>query len=324
MSDPARDLFDSLTSSQSVQALVGQAEHLHLEVKEFHSFDDRIKGYMSQALSGFANSDGGVFILGLSTKPAKGEPDQITRVKPFPDYDRVKSDMLHLVGQAVMPRVDDVLVDAVAGSRPGLGYVKMLVPASDFGPHRAMLKPVGDREYWKRSGGGFYRMEHFDIADMFGRRRRPILRLDWRAARGNVRDQMHDWHLVLTLANEGRGLARFPMLEVELPRELGIYEYGLDGNRNHGLRWQPVDQPRGRHRFVGGIADVVHPGVGLDVTKVAGLRLHAHPDAPWEYKPEEIRIPYLVVAEDALVRESVLSFRVEDELARVKNGVCLP
>ena len=149
-------------TGDAMKALVGRAEDLHLEVKEYHGFDDRMQGYVSQALSGFANSDGGVFILGLSTKHVKGEADAITRVKPFEHYDKIASDVRHLAGQEVMPLVDGVLVEPVAvstPSTPGYGYVKMLVPASDLGPHRAMRKPGGDREYWKRSGDSFYRME---------------------------------------------------------------------------------------------------------------------------------------------------------------------
>jgi hypothetical protein len=44
------------------------------------------------------------------------------------------------------------------------------------------------------------------------------------------------------------------------------------------------------------------------------LGLHAHPDCPWEYNPEEIRNTYRVVAENAPLREDVLHFRVEDEV----------
>lgn len=33
------------------------------------------------------------------------------------------------------------------------------------------------REYYKRSEDGCYRLEHFDLEDMFGRRQRPLLEL---------------------------------------------------------------------------------------------------------------------------------------------------
>jgi hypothetical protein len=326
MADAARSLYESLANAAGIGKLVGHPEDLHLEVKECGApLTDRLKGYVSQALSGFGNSDGGVLVLGLSTKrDHPEEPDVVTRVKPFEKYETAASEIRALVGDAVTPLVDGVLVDAVPSERGGgFGYVRLLVPASDSGPHRALLKEVGEREYWKRSGHSFYRMEHFDLEDMFGRRRRPLLRLDWRAERGNSRDHVHDWRLVLVLANDGRGLALFPLLEVDLPRPLRVFEYGMDGNRNHGLRWRPPVGQAPRHVFTGGVGDVVHPGVGLDVTQLVGMTLHAHRNAPWEHHPEEIVIAYRVAAQDAPVRADTLRFRVADEIERLKQGLLL-
>ena len=46
---------------RNLERLKGTPEDLHLEVKECHApLPANMKGYLSQALSGFANSDGGV------------------------------------------------------------------------------------------------------------------------------------------------------------------------------------------------------------------------------------------------------------------------
>jgi len=34
---------------------------------------------------------------------------------------------------------------------------------------------LGEDRYYKRGGDRFYKMEPFDVADMFGRRRAPVL-----------------------------------------------------------------------------------------------------------------------------------------------------
>ena len=37
------------------------------------------------------------------------------------------------------------------------------------------MAKAGEDRYYKRSGASFYRMEHFDLEDMFGRRLKPKL-----------------------------------------------------------------------------------------------------------------------------------------------------
>src|SRR3989442_6286702 len=99
MPDVAQALYDSLTDGDSMLTLVGRPEDLHLEVKECSwPLTDRTKGYVSQALSGFANSDGGVLVLGLSTKrQGPEEPDVITAVKPFEGFINAASEILSLL-----------------------------------------------------------------------------------------------------------------------------------------------------------------------------------------------------------------------------------
>src|SRR3990172_9833623 len=250
--DSARLLYESLREAADLKALEGTPEHLHLEVKAGdHPLSQELKGYISQALSGFANSDGGVLLMGLEARKASPEaPDTIVRVKPFSGFKAVGSDVLSLAGKAVVPVVDGVLVKAIESDKSAdYGYVAMLVPVSDGGPHRAMLKPIGDREYWKRSGESFYRMEHYDIADMFGRRRRPKLSLCWKIVPGptmRVGGAVHyEYNLCFGLKNSGKGIARYPMLEFEFLIFLMPGGAGTPAER----------------RFEGDVTRVVHPRV---------------------------------------------------------------
>ena len=74
---------------------------------------------------------------------------------------------------SVQPFVDYVLIEKIpTDASEQIGFVKCLIPQSDKAPHRAML---AGREYYKRSTEGFYRLEHFDLEDMFGRRQKPLL-----------------------------------------------------------------------------------------------------------------------------------------------------
>ena len=102
--------------------------------------------------------------------------------------------------------MDDVLIEKILkDNSKSSGYVKCLIPKSDKTPHRAMLS---DREYYKRSIEGFYRLEHFDLEDMFGRRQRPVLNLAV-VIKHDVRDDISVNELNFYLTNEGRAVAKY-------------------------------------------------------------------------------------------------------------------
>ena len=317
--DAARTLFGTLNAAADLERLKGTPEDLHLEVKECHApLPANMKGYLSQALSGFANSDGGVLVLGMTAKGGdlvRGEPDVIQSAKPFKGFRSVAGEVRRLLGQAVQPVVDGVDVREIESIRSGdFGYVVVLVPASDAGPHRAMLKNGGDREFWKRSGDSFYRMEVFDIADMFGRRRRPMLVLIWRVSLEQSPDdqRVFKWSLILGLSNEGRALARYPMLDLVCPLEAAPdTRYGLDGNGREGLSRRPtvgaVKDKKVRALYVGDAGTVIHPGTDLDIAKTVSLEGIAYRDRQWSFKPATLNLRYRISAEDFPVTEHELA-----------------
>lgn len=281
----------------------GTPEDLHLEVKECHApLPANMKGYLSQALSGFANSDGGVLVLGMTAKGGdlvRGEPDVIQSAKSFKGFRSVAGEVRRLLGQAVQPVVDGVDIREIESIRSGdFGYVVVLVPASDAGPHRAMLKNGGDREFWKRSGDSFYRMEVFDIADMFGRRRRPMLVLIWRVSLDQSPDdqRVFKWSLILGLSNEGRALARYPMLDVVC---------SLEVSRRPTVG--AVNDKKVRALYVGDAGTVIHPGTDLDIAKTVSLEGIAYRDRPWSFKPATLNLRYRISAEDFPVTEHELA-----------------
>lgn len=281
----------------------GTPEDLHLEVKECHApLPANMKGYLSQALSGFANSDGGVLVLGMTAKGGdlvRGEPDVIQSAKSFKGFRSVAGEVRRLLGQAVQPVVDGVDIREIESIRSGdFGYVVVLVPASDAGPHRAMLKNGGDREFWKRSGDSFYRMEVFDIADMFGRRRRPMLVLIWRVSLDQSPDdqRVFKWSLILGLSNEGRALARYPMLDLVC---------SLEVSRRPTVG--AVNDKKVRALYVGDAGTVIHPGTDLDIAKTVSLEGIAYRDRPWSFKPATLNLRYRISAEDFPVTEHELA-----------------
>jgi hypothetical protein len=180
-----------------------QEEHLQLEFKSIKSAslasaDDRKN--LAKCISGFANSSGGVIIWGIDArKNAQGidcaqAPAEISSLK------LLGARLNEFTGQATSPIVDGVRHKTIETSSD-VGFAATLVPESISGPHMAKL---GEDRYYKRSGDSFYRMEHFDLEDMFGRRQKPAIEIQ--VEQGQTVDGIEE--LIIFLANQGRAVAR--------------------------------------------------------------------------------------------------------------------
>jgi len=205
--DPLKFLYESLRTRDDLQKLVNdcEKESLHLEFKtkknrSYGKLDDSEKFNFSRALSGFANSDGGVLVWGIETD----QNEQAKKLKPITDVAEFHAAIKKSILNSTQPVVDNVLLDTISDpSSAGSGYLKCLIPASEKTPHRAM---VAGREYFKRTTEGFYKLEHFDLEDMFGRRPHPSLTLHLEL-RSRPGDDPHE-ELHFGFINLGRGIAK--------------------------------------------------------------------------------------------------------------------
>jgi hypothetical protein len=79
---------------------------------------------------------------------------------------------------------------------------------------------LAEREYFKRTTEGFYRLEHFDLEDMFGRRPRPALDIS-PSVRRREQDPATE-ELQFFLVNNGRGIAKYSGFLVRLSSDVEI------------------------------------------------------------------------------------------------------
>ena len=288
-----QELYESL----SVQAIRGfvetnQEEHLNLDFKctqrtDLSRRDDR--RIFAKAVSGFANSSGGLIVWGVDARRNDDEIDCACDLRPVESAVSLVASLNSFTGVSTSPTVNGVVHRALKEDEDA-GFAVSFVPESSRGPHMAKL---GEDRYYKRSGDSFYKMEHFDIADMFGRRRRTHLVLD-----GNIDKVQGDRFvsLLLSIRNEGRGSAMAPFLRISLPTGCQLDGYGVDGNRNFGLPQNPPDG-FGRDYSFGGRADVlVHPSVTLDVVRVNVARNFR----------TDLEIVYSIAASDVELAEGTL------------------
>ncbi len=143
----------------------GKQENLFLDFKTVSkatfSRDDRKT--LAKALSGFANSSGGLVIWGIDARKNDDGIDCACGKKEIESLSLFMSRINQLTGELVNPIVEGVDHKQIV-SESDKGFAVTLIPASNSGPH--MAKGSEDR-YYKRSGDSFYRMEHYNSIRFF-------------------------------------------------------------------------------------------------------------------------------------------------------------
>ena len=244
----SRQLFDSLTI-EDIDSFVrgGREEDLYLDFKTvsdpgLKKRDDR-KNF-AIAVSGFANSDGGLVVWGVEARVDIEGVDCACGKSEISDISRFVSKLNEYGGSAVSPVV--VGVEHKVLSIPGSdnkGFAATLVPASDSGPHMAKL---GEDRYYRRSGSSFKCMEHFEVADMFGRRPKPLLRLAHHAERPRRLGNREKYLITLNIENRGRGSARDSLFRFALSPELPIWPLRIRRRWQSKSRFAPPGKRAGR------------------------------------------------------------------------------
>lgn len=209
-----------------------------------------------------------------------------------------------LTGQCAVPLIDGVKHKKLETGKDK-GFAVTLVPESDSGPHMAK---AGLNRYYKRSGDSFYMMEHFDIEDMFGRRKKPKLDLNIHFNSALIIGGTHyRLKVILGIKNNGRGSAKAPFLILRIKRPYHISQYGLDGNGNFGLNRLISTTHGNEDKFGGSLSVVIHPGTIHEVTAI-DIEIQDRNNV------QDLSIGYTLAAEDMRTFTSNKVVRAEELL----------
>jgi len=263
---------------------LGAIERFHVDFKQKSDrrtakLSDDDKKNLAKAVSGFANSGGGVLIWGIE--------DATIEPKPIADIQSFVAELLKLAPQTtdpIVPSIDGDWISADSGNT-NEGFGLIFVPESSLPPHRVLLKHDGIKDhYFVRSGESFVIASHIHLEDMFGRRPHPKLEFVAKPERTGGSGAA----VVVGLRNIGRGIAKFPYLAIEINHPYEISENGLDGNGHPGLPVLVQHSRTGRNERYGGSASiVVYPESELDVTIIRFERNFAT-------RPDQV-IPDLII-----------------------------
>lgn len=280
--DTARQLFEELRAGGYERLVQMKGEHyqegLYIDFKLLAAGEAPMKTddkrIYAEAVSGFANSDGGVVVWGVRAAKGAEGVDCVQGFQPIKRLRRFLSDLNTQLAQLVAPggvAVEHFLVDMP--DQDDCGFAATLVPRWDGLPQ--MAKGQGQHRYYYRSGDSFLIMEPFMLADRFGRRPQPKLELIHRWERS-----MNQAYLVLGIKNVGRGMALYPALEIEErgPQDFPLFaldeRFAIPGDqRAFGLpeRVRTTQRPAVCWRmFAGGHEHVIHPGSSIEVVRALG------------------------------------------------------
>lgn len=179
--DRAHELFKRLEAGglAALERLLAEEEpeSLFLDYKRSatHADDPGLhrsdRENLSKALSGFANSEGGLLIWGVDARRKAGAQREIANKAPVPQAAGFRTLVEGALSGESVPALPNARVMHILESAGPAGYVVVLIPQSLIGPIRAIRT---DR-YHLRSGSSFGIVPHGVLAGMFGRAPQPII-----------------------------------------------------------------------------------------------------------------------------------------------------
>jgi len=179
-------------------------ENLNLDYQEIPAhlnFDT-----LSKDVSAFANSAGGMLVLGVREKPGgvgkPGLPGAVTWGPPSITKEQVESNLL----AKIHPWINGLIIHPVRNPESGTVFLFDI-------PQGITAHQAGDRKYYQRFNFQSVPMEHYQIVDLMNRRSSPILKPIIEVLK--VASEGKSVTLHIGLVNEGNVIAKHPLLFIK-------------------------------------------------------------------------------------------------------------
>jgi len=177
-------------------------ENLHLEFKSGKMFlnEEEVKLNLTKVVSSFANSDGGLFIIGVNEKKAAGEAKSSSlEIDGVPSDNRhTKETLENILISEISPKIDSLIIIPVAVEE-GKKVFLIEVPKSERAPHMA-----SDNKYYKRHNFQILAMEDYEVREVICGRRGPRLKLELEMSNARSENDVLRFSIELFLINIGK------------------------------------------------------------------------------------------------------------------------
>ncbi len=294
--------------------VLSSVEKQHFDYKTKHdsrnpNLNESDKKNLAKAISGFANTGGGVLLWGVNEGPPP-TLQAITGVETF------LKRLLDLAGQATDPRVQGIDGEWLPSKAdPTAGYAALLIPESQLPPHRVILKlKEVQHHYYVRTASNFDIASHIHLEDMFGRRPQPKLITRGGGqfacvrthARPAARTPEYKWKITFDIANVGRGTAKLVYVEFSHQDGMSVVSSNLGWSGSYST----VNQESNSATITFALTPerVLHPGMAL---RFDALELK---DSPLLPRPSEqpVQFPCRLYCEGAAPVHTTIEGKLQE------------
>jgi hypothetical protein len=277
VSSAAESFYRQIAEAGNPAAFLNDLVSTHTQEEEWLEFkgaqdptsgnqipDATVAKYWSKAISGFANTGGGVLIWGIDARlDTTTGIDGAGALSLVPDPPAFKLRLNHLLQHATDPPVMGIALNEY--SHPGqapAGFVVCLVPESSFKPHRA--ERVEGKPYFIRINDRFEIAPHPLLRHMFYPQHHARFRLEVGV------NWVEDNHRIVVrvdarLANVGQKSAHDVLVQVRTNPTFGIHPYHPFYNVEPNVSgWHPFASHRPLHpSFPERLFTAAHEEAGL-------------------------------------------------------------
>lgn len=211
----AEDLFTRISNmgEQAIDEFIieRQSEELFLDFKRSSDngagarLSDRDRDNMAKAISGFANSEGGVIVWGVDCRPNQALGDVASANVKVQNPRRFRSWLENAVSGLTVPPHPGVRHTAVEDAQGLSGFVATYIPKSHLTPHQCLRPP----QYYMWAGSNFEPVPHGVLAGMFGRAPQPVIFYMWSISPAELSEsRVARFRIGLLLTNRSPVIAR--------------------------------------------------------------------------------------------------------------------
>jgi len=252
-------------------------ENLHLEYKDIEKIKD-ING-LAIAVSSFANSDGGLLILGVSEK--NHFPEKIT----WGNRQLSKETLEQKLISKIQPPIPNLTIVPIRKNLRNQGVVFLIdIQQSD------VLHQSPNKIYYQRRNFQKLPMEDYQIRDFLGKRRKPNLNINLRVIEKKDNEGFKKYRVYIS--NLGGGLAKYISVIMRFPDE----ETRIADLKQTGVDLRRIDQLYEGKKAIQFTDNegVIHPGINLNVGEI---------HVKFKGRKQKLNYSYTIHAEDMEMKQ---------------------
>lgn len=239
---------------------------------------------LAKDVSAMANSDGGVIIYGIQEEDHF--PKEIVWIEKDEGYcERIEQ----IINSKIFRKIEGIKVRRILSDDTSKFVIVIDIPKSDIAPHQ-VHEDSKQRKYYKRHGSITEQMEHYEIEDLFFKRKRPSLKIGLRS----ISNEGDKPALEIYLENVGKVVAEQTYIKLKTPSG-----WNIDG----WLRTEDVyGYPSYEHVLR---EDLVYP----ELKQVVGILYF-----PKKFEFGLLKLNFLIVCRDMEVLEGEIFISCEGKL----------